>query len=102
MIRVSSRNKTERAKIRRLVVKHRLNRRKVYEVGYSGELAMRQRFTAACFTCSCDCGYGGCSHRSSGCRECGYTGKRRSYFPEPGLINGQLIQLTADPFAGGE
>jgi hypothetical protein len=40
--------------------------------------------TMACSGCSCDCGdMYGCNHGASGCRECGYTGKRRETHPVP-------------------
>lgn len=40
--------------------------------------------TIACSGCSCDCGAEyGCNHEAHGCRECGYTGKRRETFSYP-------------------
>jgi len=83
-----------RAKIRRAVLRHRLDWRKVYELGFDGELATRERCTLACSGCSCDCSeFGGCSHGSGGCRECGYTGKRVQEFPDPIQVAGRYIHI---------
>lgn len=49
---------------------------------FNGKLCYGSKCTIPCSGCSCDCSDGyGCSHSNSGCHECGYTGKRRSYFP---------------------
>lgn len=78
----------------RLVLRHQLDRRKVYTVGYDGELATVERFTDSCSGCSCDCGGGyPCSHGCSGCDECGYTGKRVKSFPSPVEVNGEFLQV---------
>ncbi len=74
----------DRRAVRRLVMRLKLDRRKVYTLGHDGELATEEWFTGACSGCSCDCGEGyGCSHGGAGCDECGYTGKVKQYFPLP-------------------
>lgn len=84
----------DRRKIRSLVLKHGLDRRKVYCVGCFGELASDSKYTGDCNGCSCDCGdpYG-CSHGCAGCDECGYTGKRINHFPDPVRVGDRYIQI---------
>lgn len=79
-VKIDARDPALRRRIRRLVLRHRLDRRKVYCIGFDGELATTERFTADCSGCSCDC-HPGCSHGASGCSECGYSGKRVHEFP---------------------
>lgn len=61
----------------------RLDRRRRY--AWDGEILYeRARYSTNCSGCSCDCGDGyPCSHGASGCRECGFTGRRRheEWFP---------------------
>jgi hypothetical protein len=84
----------DRRKIRKLVLSLGLDRRRVYTVGCFGELAIVGRYTSDCSGCSCDCGDGyGCSHGCAGCDECGYTGKRRTWFPEPFRANDRFYQV---------
>ena len=53
-----------------------LDMRRVYEF-FQGQLITVVLFTAACSGCCCEIHDGQCSCPSSGCRECGYTGKRK-------------------------
>lgn len=49
---------------------------------WTGYLCYSAKYTHPCSGCSCDCSDGyGCNHGNSGCRECGYTGKRRGSVP---------------------
>ncbi len=94
-VRISNKDPKMRRRIRRLVRKHGLDRRKVYCVGYFGELATVGRATGDCSGCSCDCGDGyGCSHGAGGCEECGYTGKRVQTWPDPVLPARAEFQLN--------
>lgn len=92
-VRVRVANPRYRRKVVALVRRHGLDRRKVYIIGYDGELATDGYYTGKCSGCSCDCTEGGCSHGCAGCSECGYTGKRRHYFPTPVLINGKFVRI---------
>lgn len=87
-------NATDRSRVRRLVRKFKLDRRKVYVIGYFGELATDEKCTTDCSGCSCDCSDGyGCSHGCAGCDECGYTGKRVQHFPDPVKVGDRYIQV---------
>jgi hypothetical protein len=91
-VRIAATDKAVRAKIRRAVLRHGLDRRKVYGLGFDGELATQQRCTLGCSGCSCDC-HPGCSHGCGGCHECGYTGKRVQTFSDPVEIGGRYLQI---------
>lgn len=94
MVRIQTVVAKDRTAIRRLVLKHKLDRRKVYSVGMFGELATVEFYTGDCSGCSCDCGDGyGCSHGCSGCEECGFTGKRRNWFPSPLRVGDGYLQI---------
>jgi hypothetical protein len=84
-------------KIPRLVRRLGLDRRRVYTVGYFNELAVEGRVTTWCSGCRCESCDGRCSHPSAGCRECGFTGKRIERFPDPVMVNDEMIQLAAPP-----
>ncbi len=61
----------------------RLDRRLNYSIGESGEVEEEGFCTLRCSGCSCGC-EGGCSCGDGmGCRECGYTGRRRTFFGFP-------------------
>lgn len=61
----------------------RLDRRINYWIGEGGEVEEEGVYTGRCSGCSCGC-EGGCSCGDGmGCRECGYTGRRRMYFGFP-------------------
>lgn len=80
--------------VERLVRRHGLDRRKVYSIGYNGELATDEKFTGTCSGCSCDCGDGyPCGHGNSGCDECGHTGKSVTHFPAPVKVGKGYIQI---------
>jgi hypothetical protein len=68
-------------------------RHKWYE--FYGELIYDSKWTIPCSGCSCDCSDGyGCNHGSSGCSECGYTGKRKSYYPTPAFMpDGGVVKI---------
>lgn len=107
-VRIRCKDKKLRAKIRRAVLRHRLDRRKVYEMGFDGELATQARCTMVCSGCSCDCSPDyGCSHGGYGCKECGYTARRVFDFPDPVEVRGKFIRiapsqtLTPEMFHGG-
>ena len=87
-VRTWALNRKEAAQIRRAVLRHKLDRRRVYTIGFDGVLATVCHFTARCSGCSCDC-HPGCSHGAGGCSECGYTGKRRQSFGDPVFIPGR-------------
>lgn len=64
----------------------RLDRRSNYMISQHGEVEQLSWCTLRCSGCSCDCSscsYGYDTHESSGCEECGYTGKRRHHFGFP-------------------
>ncbi|MCY1341526.1 hypothetical protein D9M68_138730 [compost metagenome] len=62
----------------------KLDRRLNYAITGDGEVEEEGVCTLRCSGCSCGC-EGGCScgDVGFGCRECGYTGKRRHYFGLP-------------------
>ncbi len=93
-VKVSAKSKIDKTNISRLVNDLKLDRRKLYCVGMSGELATVEVSTVNCSGCSCDCGDGyGCSHGCSGCEWCGYTGKRKTSFPDPVRVGEKYIQV---------
>jgi hypothetical protein len=59
----------------------RLDRRLNYVITEESEVEARGVVTLNCTGCSCGC-EGGCGP-STGCGECGYTGKRRMHFTYP-------------------
>ena len=64
----------------------RLDRRSNFLISREGEVEQLGQCTMECSGCSCDCSscsYGYNAHKASGCRECGYTGKRRMHFGFP-------------------
>lgn len=93
-VRIACIVKSLRRKIHRAVIRYGLDRRKVYGLGFQGELSTMQRCTLGCSGCSCDC-HPGCGHGCGGCHECGYTGKRVCVFPEPVSVGGKYIQIEA-------
>lgn len=76
--------------IRRAALRLGLDRRKVYVLDPLGHLATAERFTTRCSGCACDCS-DSCAHGSSGCRECGYTGKRVTFFAVPVTVGGEFV-----------
>lgn len=83
-VRVSATEATNRRRIRREVLRRGLDRRMVYCLTIDGQLGTLERFTGVCSGCRCDCGDGHpCSHGAGGCHECGYTGKRITWFGVP-------------------
>lgn len=63
----------------------KLDRRHKWKV-VGGILCYPFKYTTPCTGCSCDCSSGyGCNHGNAGCRECGYTGRRRDVAPIPAL-----------------
>ncbi len=65
------------------IIGFRLDRRINYSINREGEVEQDGWCTLDCSGCSCGC-EGGCScGPSAGCSECGYTGKRRTYFSFP-------------------
>jgi len=94
-------NPKDRRKVINIVRKLGLDRRKVYSVGYSGELATDEKATGGCSGCSCDCGDGyPCSHGCAGCEECGFTGKRVHHFPDPVRVGNGYVQIEPYHCAG--
>lgn len=82
------------AQIRRLVLRLKLDRRKVYcEAG--GMLSTEDRYTGPCWECACNCHAFACSHGNCGCRECGYTGKRVRLFAAYVAVAGEVVRLPA-------
>jgi hypothetical protein len=68
----------------------KLDRRRVYGVVKEGELCFMASYTIRCSGCTEDSEYS-FSLIGSGCRECGYTGKRRINEWQPAyLINKAL------------
>lgn len=64
----------------------RLDRRSNFLITRAGEVEQEAECTVECSGCSCECSscsYGYATHKASGCRECGGTGKRRMYFGFP-------------------
>lgn len=88
-VRIRCKDSKLRAAIRSTVRRLGLDRRKVYVAGFDDVLATDARVTLACSGCSCDL-QPGC-----GCHECGYTGKRVQWFPEPVIIDGRMVPLAA-------
>lgn len=62
---------------------------------FMGTLGYTHRYSAPCSGCSCDCSDGyGCSHGNAGCRECGYTGKRRGAVHVPAFDkDGNIVEI---------
>ena len=82
-VRMLQEDARTRRRIRAAVLRHGLDRRKIY-TAVDGVLATAEKFTMECSGCRCDCGDGHpCSHGCGGCRECGYTGKRVVLFSCP-------------------
>lgn len=77
-------------------------RHKWYE--FNGELIFDGKYTTPCTGCSCDCSDGyGCSHGNSGCGECGYTGKRRGFYPVPAFNpDGSTVRIATNPRESGK
>lgn len=75
----------------------KLDRRRNWEV-WQGELTYAYWYTTSCAGCSCDCSDGyGCNHGNCGCRECGYTGKRRSVVPIPAFMpDGTIVKIKEE------
>lgn len=84
------------AQIRRLVLRLRLDRRKVY-CEADGLLATEER---CCWGCAHDCHAILCSHASGGCRECGYTGKRVIHFAAYAEVAGEVVRLPTGRVSG--
>jgi len=64
----------------------RMDRRSSYLITRNDVVEQEGQCTVECSGCSCDCSscsYGYNTHKASGCRECGGTGKRRLYFGFP-------------------
>lgn len=76
----------------RLVRRLGLDRRKRYCV-WGGVLCTHEKFTDDCSGCT-DCGDYGSKYGPYGCRECGYTGKRVVYFPDPVTVNGDFVTVS--------
>lgn len=72
----------------------KLDRRTKY-FEFLGNLVFNVKHTSPCSGCSCDCSDGyGCNHGNAGCRECGYTGKRRGVYPMPIFHpNGNIVKI---------
>lgn len=83
-----------KAAIRDVVVRHKLDRRKVYAESW-GMLCTDEKVTLPCTGCSCDGEYpcSCCQERGAGCEECGYTGKRVVHFPAPVLLDDDRIAI---------
>lgn len=65
-------------------------RRKYFE--WSGKLVYNGYVTTPCSGCS---EYNeGCYDSSSGCHECGYTGKRRTCYPCCVIINNSPVKIN--------
>jgi len=97
MVRIKTRDDADRKAIRRAVLRLGLDRRRVYVIqpGYCYEpdlLATDEKVTGPCSGCACDC-HPGCSHVAVGCHECGYTGKRVTWFANPVEVNGKFVRL---------
>ena len=96
-------NPKERRSVQRMVMRLRLDRRRVYGVGYDGELCTDGVVVLSCSGCTetvdghnsfgfpvdprHGCLVGG------GCEECGYTGKRRETFQCPVMIDGRTVAV---------
>lgn len=91
-IKVYGGSKEERAEIRRLVRKHKLDRRKVYSSCY-GVLVTDAKATIPCTGCSCDDEYpcSCCREKGPGCPECGFAGKRITDWADPVTVNGDTV-----------
>lgn len=76
-----------RARIRRAVLRHKLDRRYVYTVCPEGTLSIDSRFTGKCSGCEAMDG------SNFGCGECGYTGKRVTEFPAQVTVGMSFIQI---------
>lgn len=75
----------------RLVRALGLDRRKRY-AEWMGVLCTIERTTDICTGCS-DLGDYGTVYGPFGCKECGYTGKRRITFPAPVLVDGDVVHV---------
>jgi hypothetical protein len=84
--------------LKQAVKKYKLDKR-VKWFAFCGNVTRDVKVTLPCSGCSCDCSDGyGCNHGNSGCFECGYTGKSRTGYPVPALINGKPIRITDKDF----
>lgn len=90
MVRVSHIDPKVRARIRRAVLRHKLDRRYVYTVCPEGKLSIDSRFTGQCSGCVAMDG------SNLGCRECGYTGRRVTEFPMQVITGTSFILITTD------
>jgi hypothetical protein len=76
-VKVAHVDRAMRARIRRAVLLHKLDRRFVYTVCPDSYLSVACKFTTSCSGCTAMDG------SNLGCRECGFTGKRVVHFPAP-------------------
>lgn len=93
-VRVTHKDPKVRARIRRSVLRHKLDRRFVYTVCLEGILSTTGKFTGKCSGCEAMDG------SNFGCSECGHTGKRVTYFPEPVGSGTDFIHIKLEPQAG--
>ena len=84
------------AGIASIVKRHGLDRRRQYGV-FGGCLVVDIEVTVPCSGCSCEWHDGMCSCPSSGCKECGYTGKRRTITWDPISVGGDLVTVEVQP-----
>lgn len=78
----------------------KLDRRLNYSINEDREVEEDGVCTMPCSGCKCDA-YGGCNccgERGAGCRECGYTGKRRIFFGYPARTPEQRKRDRAGEF----
>jgi len=94
MVRVRHIDPKVRARIRRAVLRHKLDRRFVYTACPEGILSTTGKFTGKCSGCEAMDG------SNFGCSECGHTGKRVTYFPEPVGSGTDFIHIKLEPQAG--
>ena len=89
-VRVQHIDHKVRARIRRAVLRHKLDRRYVYTLCPEGKLSIDSRFTGQCYGCVAMDG------SNFGCHECGYTGKRVTEFPMQVSIGSSFILIKTD------
>ena len=77
VVKVDHADRAMRARIRKAVLRHKLDRRFVYTVCPDSYLSVACKFTTSCSGCTAMDG------SNLGCRECGFTGKRVVHFPAP-------------------
>lgn len=94
--------KEENSVVESLVRKLGLDRRKKYSE-HMGYLVTTAHGTMPCTGCTVSGDYGEMG-ASFGCSECGYTGKRRTIWPEPVTINGEMVKIKEawQAFKAGE